>query len=69
MTLTIEIASLPDRSGIVAEIWSGDEMVAEMRMIEARFGLEIYPSQSREPWSFDLQEWFAALNEARKRLA
>lgn len=69
MSLVVELASVTDRDDIVADIWSGDELVAEMRVVEARFQLYIYPSRSRAPWSIDLQDWLAALDDARKRLA
>ncbi len=70
MSLTIEIASVPDRDDVVAEIWQDNNMVAEMRRaIDGRFTLEIYANQGHNSWVFDLQEWLAALAEARKRLA
>lgn len=68
MSFVIEIASVPDRDEVVAEIWYNDEMVAEMRQDNGETILEIYGKESGAPWSFKLQEWLRALDEAEKRL-
>lgn len=69
MSFLIEIASVPDRDELVAEIWHGDEMVAEMQSDDKEgFVLEIYPRESGAPWLFDLRGWIAALEEAQRRL-
>lgn len=69
MTFTVEIASVPDRDALVAEIWWGDVMVAELhRDASGATAIEIYPTQSREPWTFDLASWLAALAEAQQKL-
>jgi hypothetical protein len=69
MNFTVEIASMPDREDVVAEIWRGDAMVAELHR-GARGGveIEIYATESHGPWSFDLESWLAVLAEARRRL-
>lgn len=69
MSFVVEIASVPDRDGLVAEIWYGDDMVAEIqRDPKGGFTLEIYPSESSTHWLFDLQAWIAALELAQRRL-
>ena len=69
MNFTIEIASVPDRDDVVAEIWWGDAMVAELnRGITGGVEIEIYATESRDPWSFDLASWLAALAEAQRKL-
>ncbi|MDL1864565.1 hypothetical protein FBQ90_05075 [Betaproteobacteria bacterium PRO5] len=69
MSLKIEIASVPDQDDLVAEVWQGDKMVAEIhRSPEESLVLELYPSPNQEPWIFDLEEWMATLSEARRRL-
>jgi hypothetical protein len=69
MNFTIEIASVPDRDDLVAEIWWGDAMVAELhRGASGATQIEIYPTQSRDSWSFDLASWLAALAEAQRKL-
>jgi hypothetical protein len=69
MIFSVEIASVPDREDLVAEIWLGNEMVAEMqRKPDGCFLLELYPRHHQNPWSFELQDWMEALSEARRRL-
>lgn len=69
MSLTVEIASVPDRDNVVAEIWQGDNMVAEMqRADDGRFVLEIYANRDSNSWAFDLYDWLTVLAEAQKRL-
>lgn len=69
MSFTIEIASVPDRDDVVAEIWWGDAMVAEMhRAASGELQLDIYPTESHDPWSFDLKSWLTALVEAQQKL-
>jgi hypothetical protein len=69
MNFVVEITSTPDRDDLVAEIWFGKAMVAEVQRIsEADFRVEIYANESNKPWSFGLQKWIAVLEEARLRL-
>lgn len=69
MNFTIEIASVPDRDDVVAEIWWGDAMVAELhRGASGGAEIEIYATESNDPWSFDLASWLAALTEAQRKL-
>lgn len=45
-------------------------MVAEVQRIVGRdFQLDIYAKKSREPWSFNLQDWLSVLAEAQRRLS
>jgi|JI10StandDraft_1071094.scaffolds.fasta_scaffold948931_1 hypothetical protein len=69
MSFVIEIASVPDRDCVVAEIWWNDDMVAELyRNEHGSFQLEIYARNSGEPWSFELESWLVALTQAQQRL-
>jgi hypothetical protein len=69
MNFTIEIASVPDRDDIVAEIWWGDVMVAELhRGASGAAEIEIYPAESQASWSFDLANWLSVLAEAQRKL-
>jgi hypothetical protein len=68
MNFTVEIASVPDRDEVVAEVWWGDTMVAEMRRVKGQLLIDIYPAESGAMWSFDLQSWLRALAEAQRRL-
>jgi hypothetical protein len=69
MNFTVEIASVPDRDEVVAEIWWGDAMVAELhRNTGGEVQIEIYPRESGSSWEFDLSSWIATLTEARRKL-
>ena len=68
MNFRIQIASVSDRDEVVAEIWLGDAMVAEVRRGErGELQIEIYPRDSG-PWNLELKSWLAALVEAQRRL-
>ena len=69
MSFTIEIASVPDRDHLVAEIWFDDSMIAELyRADDKGLTIEIYPSTSHGALNFDLKEWLGAIEEAARRL-
>lgn len=69
MSFSIEIASVPDRDDVVAEIWWGDAMVAELhRGASGEVEIEIYPPESRGSWSFDLPSWITVLAKAQQKL-
>jgi hypothetical protein len=69
MNFTIKIASVPDRDDVVAEIWLGDAMVAELhRGSVGSVEIEIYATESHGPWRFELSSWLAILAEAQRRL-
>lgn len=67
--LTVQIASVPDREELVAEIWSGDDMIAELRRAnDEQFLLEIYCKEHSNPWVLDLDSWLGALELAKGKL-
>ena len=69
MSFVLQVASTPDRDELVTEIWWNDQMVAEVRRgSDGNRYVELYPSPSRAPWSFKLEEWLAVMKEAEKRL-
>ncbi|HEY3032132.1 MAG TPA: hypothetical protein VGJ68_18425 [Bradyrhizobium sp.] len=69
MSFVIEVASSPDRDGLVAEIWWNDQMVAQVRRSSdgSRY-IDLYASPSRIPWSFKLKDWLAAMKKAESQL-
>lgn len=70
MSFTIEIASVPDREGVVAEIWWNAAQVAELRRGTGNdMIIEIYPAHATEPWSFDLGAFLDAVGDAKARLS
>lgn len=69
MSFVVEIASVPDRDHLVAEIWWDDCMVGEIRRTDdGGSRLEIYAQASGMPWSFDFCDWLEILQEAKKKL-
>ena len=68
MNHTIEIASLPDREQVVAELWFGDEQWAEINQESSKLQIEIFARANGEPWSFDYHEAMDALRRAVMRL-
>jgi len=69
MSFTIEIVSVPDRDHLVAEIWSGDSMVAELyREDDSGLMIEIYPQSGVGTLHFRLNDLRAAIDEAQRRL-
>ena len=60
MSFTVEIASVLDRDDLVAEIWLGDAIVAELHRDNG--------NESGQPWCFDLSDWLAVLSEAQRKL-
>lgn len=71
MQITIQLASLPDRENLVAELWYGDEQWGEVSRETEKLKLELYPKPSGESgkaWTFELDEVLEKLQEARTRL-
>jgi len=69
MKLTVQIASVPDRDDVVAELWQGSDMVGEVqRTVVGQFMLEIYAKQGGAPWQINPDDLLAALTEAKKLL-
>ena len=69
MSFVIELASSPDRDGVVAEIWWNDQMIAEVRRsVGGSRYIDLYPSPSRTPWSFEVEEFVNTVKAAEQRL-
>lgn len=70
--MTIEgricISSPPDRHGLVAEVFFGNDQWAELYQENGNFILEIYPSQDGKDWQLGYYQVIDALIEAKKRL-
>ncbi len=64
----IVLASPPDREDVVAEIWHGNEMWAEVARERDCFSVEFYPRPSNLPWRFDLEEAVSAVQAAKNKL-
>ena len=71
MSFVLQVAKLAVRivTNWATEIWWNDQMVAEVRRgSDGNRYIDLYPSPSRTPWSFQLKEWIAATKEAESRL-
>ena len=61
----IELSSAPDRENLVAEIWYGEKMIAEVNKESGEFMIEFYLDEKK---SFVLDEFFEALENAKRRI-
>jgi hypothetical protein len=69
MSFVVQLASVPDRDEVVAEIWWNNEMVAELRRSpDGSRCIDLYPSPSRIPWSFQVRNWLAVVQKAEASL-
>lgn len=65
---TIDIASVPDRDELVAELWFGEQQVAELAQEGGRLLLQLYKPPSGKYWEFDYAPFAEALAAMRARL-
>lgn len=70
MKLKVQIASVPDRDNLVAEIWVGDQQLAEVSQETGTLKIEIYQrtGEARGIWEIEFDELVNALQEARNKL-
>ena len=61
----IELSSVPDRENLVAEIWYGEKMIAEVNKESEKFVIEFYFDGKI---SFMLDEFFEVLENAKRRI-
>lgn len=59
------LCSVPDRKGLVAEIWYRTEMLAELAQESGEVTIQFYPSKA-EPIALDL--FVSILGTAKERL-
>lgn len=61
---SIKVVSVPDRNKLVAEVWLGPNMIAEINEEGPQMAIEFYPTQQ----TLDLAELLDALQRGRQRL-
>ena len=66
--IRVQVASVPDRTELVAELWHGDAMWGELRGQASALILELYPNPSGGSWSFALEHVMDALGRAQQQL-
>lgn len=67
--IKIFISSPPDREFLVAEIFVGQEQLAEINRENEREEIEFYPKKSGEVWKIDCENFINALQEAKQKLS
>lgn len=67
-TFKVELTSPPDRDAVVAEVWLGENLFAELRHEAGRVRVELYFQATGKPWDVPFEDLFAALQLAKARL-
>jgi len=67
-TLRLTIASPPDRTRLVVEIFCGDAQWAEVNHESGSFEVAFYPRPDGEPWRIPFEQALSALEMARWKL-
>ena len=67
--LTVEIASVPDREDVVAEVWAGTQQFAEIRRDGDSFVVQVFAPPDNSVWEFSFEQLLNSLKHARERLA
>jgi hypothetical protein len=65
---TVNLASPPDRTCIVAEVFFGDAEWAEVNQEQGELQVEFYLRPDGTPWRLPLEVAVAALEQAKRRL-
>ena len=67
--LTIELVSVPDRDDLVAEVWLGRALLAELRQEGGQVRVQLYPDSSGQPWDLPVADLCSALAKASAKLS
>ena len=63
-TFSVTYSTPDDRKGVVAEIWAGNEQVAEIHDDQGYFAIEFYAREAGEPWRFKLEDITGIISSA-----
>lgn len=66
--IEIIIASLPDRTRLVAEVWIDNQQFAEISQETADVLVELYPPTKDKMWKVDYQTLVNTLEDAKNKL-
>ncbi|OQY53119.1 MAG: hypothetical protein B6245_23085 [Desulfobacteraceae bacterium 4572_88] len=66
--MTISIASVPDREGLVAELWYDEEQWGEIFQEGDELRLALYPSPNHSFWNFDAEDAANTIQKAKDKL-
>ena len=67
-SFSINLASLPDRDSVVAEVWRGKHLLAELRREGDALRLQLYPRPNGAPWDVPHPDFVQALMHAQQQL-
>lgn len=67
-SFSINLASLPDRDSVVAEVWRGKHLLAELRREGDALRLQLYPRPNGAPWDVPHPDFVQALMHAQPPL-
>jgi len=67
--IKISISSPPDRNFLVAEIFIGNEQIAEISREGEKEEIEIYPRKIGAFWKVDYEDLINAFQEAKQKLS
>jgi hypothetical protein len=68
MNYAIQITRVPDREKLVAEIWQGEVLLAEINQEIEDLELQIYALDVSTGISVDYKQFMKVLDEAKNRL-
>lgn len=66
--LRVQVTSWPDLDDLVAEIWRGDQYVADVKADGGTFVVTFRSSEDAAPVQVDLEDLKRALDQARRSL-
>jgi len=62
----IDLASVPEKENLVAEIWHNEILIAEINQEKESLEIEFYPN---EKLKFDLDEFLKAVENAKRKIS
>lgn len=67
-SITLDLASPPDRERLVVQLMIGEEQFAEVNQEIDSLQVEVYGRRDGQPWIVDFEQLMSALTNARGRL-
>jgi len=64
----VVVTSSPDWTSVSAEVWSGERHICDVRNVDGKLFLEIFPSPDEPTWNLDHNEFIAALQKAKQMI-
>lgn len=67
--LRFSLSSPPDREFLVADIFWGNEQIAEINRETGKLEIEIYPRRSGDWWKLNYEEFIKVIEKAKEELS